>query len=464
MVAENLLPQWDAGWVAAACNGTWDISPGMLAGVGTDTRSLPSGCLFIALKGDRFDGHDYVEKAIANGAAGCMVEMSWRGESALPLLRVDDTRLALGRLASAHRRRVDPVTIGITGSVGKSTVKQMLMQLLSGIGSTAGTHGNWNNDIGLPLSLLAMPFSTDFGVFEVGTNHPGEVAPLCDIMQPVVGMVTNVGPVHIENFNSEASIAAEKAMLISSLPPDGVVIVDADGAYYRNFVEAASSRRVVTVAEKRDDVDFRLLEVDAVSGSFSLYVRESGETIRLEVGHPGRYQIDNAMFAVAAASLCGCRWDAIAERLPRFSPMPMRWQVESVDGVTVVNDAYNANTLSMRAAIKTFADMSCKGRRWLVLGDMLELGDFSTPAHRELGRFVAAGNWAGVVGVGELMTEMLEGAAEAGMAPELLLHAEDAAAAAKILKMRADVADAVLLKGSRGIALERVLQALKGEL
>lgn len=461
MTDELKKPSWQPHWLAEVCGGRWRgpvETP--ITGVSNDSRTLTPGSLYVALKGPRFDGHDFVADALNQGAAGCLVDAAWQGQPGAPLLEVPDTRRGLGDWARAYRKEINPLTIGITGSVGKSTVKQMLAHLLAGVGTSCATRGNWNNDIGLPLSLLSMSASCRYGVYELGTNHPGEIAGLCDVLCPDVGIVTNVGPVHCERFGAVDNIAREKAALLASLPPDGVAVIDADGDY-SELLTAAANCRVVTIGETAESVTFRIAGYDVHQGCFDLVRETSGKRVSLCCGLPGRHHIVGAALAAVAAGLCGCSWELIAERLPTFHHMPMRWQVCSVGDCLVVNDAYNANPVSMRAALETFkTDPAVSGRRWLVLGEMLEMGEQAVEKHLELGVQVAAGPWAGCVGVGPLAKHLLQAAEEQGMPAEHLFSAADSDAAARWLSRRIHAGDAVLLKASRGLKLERIVDAL----
>ena len=453
--------------VAAWCGGTWSgPAPSGFTAVSTDSRHMTPGALYIALKGERFDGHDFVGAALQAGAAAALVENGFaRGPDAAVLLHVADTHRALVDVARGVRNRVSPRLIGITGSVGKSTVKELVTAMLTTMAPTACTRGNWNNDIGLPLSLLAMPSDATFGVFELGTNHPGEIAGLCELLRPEWGMVTNIGASHLEHFGSEAAVADEKGDLLAGLPADGVAFLDRDGAFF-DVLQARTSARVVSVGIDRA-ADIWSPADTATAASIMVEDRRAGETFALPRVLPGIHQVRNLLLAVAVAREAGVSWEGIRAGIEAFEPMPMRWTHEDVGGVRVINDAYNANPLSMNAALDTFRDLPVEGGRWLALGDMLELGDAAAEAHRVLGRRVAEGNWAGLVTVGALAAGIGAAAQAAGWRGGMA-HCATAAEAGAWLCGRLERGDALLLKGSRGMHLESIVsligEARKGTL
>jgi UDP-N-acetylmuramoyl-tripeptide--D-alanyl-D-alanine ligase len=414
--------------------------------------------VFVALKGANFDGHDFVANAAKGGAAGAVVEESWTPSSrpALPLLRVADTTDALMAMASGYRRKVGLRVIAVTGSAGKSTVKEMTGQILGVSMPVAMTRGNWNNNIGLSLSLLAMDPANRVGVFEVGTNHPGEIEALCRVLRPDWGVVTNIGPAHIEHFGSLKAIAEEKGGLLRSLPPEGLAVLNGDDGAHATLREACRCR-VVTVSFASEG-DYRGEWVDGSTREAILRETASGETFRINNRVPGRHNLLNAAMAVAVARQQGQDWKDIAAGLASYQPLHMRWEERVVRGVRVVNDAYNANPLSMRAALATFAAESASGEKWLALGGMLELGQAQTAEHEALGREVAARGWAGVLAVGELGRMILRGAEDAGMARHRLIWCSDNREASSFLRQRLQPGDAVLLKASRGARFEEIVE------
>ncbi len=457
------MPVFDPLELAHWCNGRWRPSPPpALRGVAHDTRALPAGALYVALRGERVDGHTFYGAARAAGAAAMLAACGsgLTAELDCPLLEVDDTRRALLGVAAGYRRTLTRPVIGITGSVGKSTVKEMTAAVLGGDGCVARTRGNWNNEIGLPLSLLAMERESTAGVFEVGMNRPGEIARLAAILKPDCGIVTTIGPVHAENFSDVAAIAHEKAALLTALPPDGLAVIPADSPY-APILRAASLAPVVTVAAHDSGVDADLYW--SLSGPATAQFDAPGVAGRftVELPVPGRHNAANAALAVALGLIrFGLDPAVVASRLAAFQPLPMRWERCRAGGIAVINDAYNANPLSMRAALEVFGDEPAPGGKWLVLGDMLELGADAGRYHAEVGAAIAAGAWNGLVGVGPLARGLVDAARKTGFPMADSAACPDAPAAADWLIPRLQRGDAVLLKASRGMALEQVFDRI----
>ncbi len=447
--------------LARWCRGVWTSAPSQpVVGLSIDSRTLRPGELYLALRGDRFDGHDFALEAVAAGAAGVVAAADAAGLEGLagPVLRVADTKQALHDMAEGHRGTLEGTLVGITGSVGKTTVKEMLACMLAMAGPTAKTHGNWNNDIGLPLSLLDMASGDAFGVFEVGMNHPGELAPLCRLLGPRWGVVTPVGMAHKAFFDSVEAIAEEKATLVKSLPPDGGCVLNRDRAWFSELT--AGAQCPVTTVSLRGGADY---VARPGAGSCEITETETGTTVEFKLSFSGSFMIENALFAVALARRLGVSWDLLQAGLGDFTPSGMRWERVEVEGVTVVNDAYNANPVSMRAALDAFAELDLPGRRWLVLAGMFELGDVERAEHLALGRVVAQGDWAGLVVVGERGRLIARGAQDAGMRDADMVWCKDAADAADAVRAKTRPGDGVLLKASRGEHLDEVLKALTAE-
>lgn len=444
------MPQFRPEDLAAWAQGEWSAHPQrQVNGVSHDTRSLHEGDLYIAIRGKQFDGHDFVDQAFRLGAAAALVAGDYEQKD-VPLLRVDDPRRALGLIARGHRRRLSGIVCAITGSVGKTTVKEMLAGILSRSWPTAATQGNWNNDIGLPLSLLAMDAEDRFGVFEVAMNRPGEIAYLSDILKPDCGIMTTIGLAHGEHFDGVEGIAREKANMLAAISGNGFAVLSADEDWFELF-HGIGAARVVSAAFD-DGADYvarrdgrRGLSVEGPLGSLSCRLPMSGEHI-----------MRDALLAVAAAKELGAGDGDIIAGLQSFAPLPMRGQISDVAGVLFVNDAYNANPVSLCSAVKAFAELECTGRRWLVVGGMNELGRTSDAAHCEVGGCLP-GRTEFVVAVGPGGRKIAAGAVDAGFDSDAVFPCSNAEEAAEILVRSARPGDNVLLKASRTIALERVV-------
>jgi UDP-N-acetylmuramoyl-tripeptide--D-alanyl-D-alanine ligase len=375
-----------------------------------------------------------------------------------PLLCVGNTRKALYDLAGGYRATLTAEMVGVTGSVGKTTVKELVADMLSEQFDVARTKGNWNNDIGLPLSLLEMSPDCRYGVFEVGMNHPGELEPLCRLLKPRWAVMTTIGPVHLEYFPSVQAIANEKASLLRALDPNGRAVLCRDEQWFPLLRDACSGR-VVTISFRGDeDADYTAV---ASTGEKMLSIREraSKAVFSYEMPLPGDYFKQNALRSIALGREMGVEPVVIASALQKYRPQAMRWNQSEKGGILFINDAYNANPVSMSAVLATFAGMTCDGRKWLVLGGMHELGASTREKHLAVGRDVAYGDWAGLITVGELGALIADGAVSEGFPERRIARCSDAREASGQLRERARPRDCVLLKASRGEHLEDVLKA-----
>ena len=458
------MTRFDADAAVRWTGGTWQpANTASLAfeGVFHDTRAgSPSG-LFVAITGERVDGHTLLAAAVAAGACAAVVDhVPASVPAGLPLLLVSDTGQALMALGAGYRRAHAATIVGVTGSVGKSTVKELIAAMLEKTAVTGRTKGNWNNQIGLPLSLLAMPPQARYGVFELGMNRPGEIEELCDLLAPDAGVVTAIAPVHIEAFGDLSGIVEEKAALAKAIGPTGFVVLDADAPHFEQLA-AATCCQLVTISTE-EGAAYRY----ASDGRAVVLVQEhaSGEAAELPLPLPGHHVAFNVALAVACCRQFGLDWSTLAEALTDFEPMGMRWQVEQVGGVTLINDAYNANPLSMRAAIRTLLDDVVPSRAWLVLGGMLELGPISDAEHTALGEFVAQFDLAGVVTVGPLGDRIAAAIEGRATGTPRLLRCTDAAEAGRQLASCIASGDTLLFKASRGFQLEVAVDYLRQNL
>jgi UDP-N-acetylmuramoyl-tripeptide--D-alanyl-D-alanine ligase len=464
---KRVCPQFDAQELARWAHGEWtgDVSQRVaVSGISQDTRKLESGFLYVAIRGERLDGHEFVHKALACGAAAALVEQAWQpatGLEGLPLIRVADTRQALQELAHTWRMKSGAMIIGLTGSSGKTTTKEMTAACLSGAGRVCATEGNLNNDIGLPLSLLKMSPDTVYGVFEAGMNHRGEISVLADILKPQGAVVSSIGNAHIEFLDSIENIAHEKADLLRALPRDGFAVLCRETMCF-DILAKASAAPVITTSFITREADFYGEIVDVMTGSMRVYERGRGEAINLSSGLPGAHNASNLLLAFATARCAGVMAQQAIEGLRNVVMLGKRWEVIERKGVTIVNDAYNANPDSMSAVMKTFMVMPCKGRRILVLGDMRELGSHSEALHRQVGKEISACAPDAFIAVGEMATTWMVDEAIAGGYPALRVHlAKTTHEAAQRLSEYVREGDSVLLKASRGMELENILNAWK---
>ena len=422
-----------------------------VAGVAIDTRRLQPGELFVAIKGERVDGHDFVRDAALHGAAAALVTR--RVDVDIPQVLVNDTQLALGDLASAVRAQRDVRVVGITGSNGKTTVKTLTTSILSRHGRTHVNAGNYNNELGLPLTLLAMPADTEYAVLEMGAGKPGDIAYLAAIARPDIGLVNTIAPAHLERMGSLEGVAETKGALYQALPADGVAIINADDAFASFFEGLAGSRRTLHFGLGAPvDVGATILE-QRVDGSRFVLRTDAGEA---EVNLPlaGRHNVANALAAAAIALALDVPLATIVAGLTHVPGVAGRLGLEAMaGGWTLIDDSYNANPGSVGAAIDTLALAS--GERWLVLGDMAELGSEARELHAGIGARAKAAGIERLFAVGPLSLMAVQAF---GAGAE---HYADKAALAAALAGHIHAGVTCLVKGSRSAGMEQVVAALK---
>jgi len=425
-------------------------------GVATDTRSDLAGRLFAALTGERFDGHDFVPEAQAGGAVAALTARPLAVD--LPQLVVPDPRRALGLLARSWRQRFDIPVAGITGSNGKTTVKEMLAEILGQRGPVLTTPGNLNNDIGVPLTLFDLGERDHAAVIEMGCNRPGDIAYLSSIARPGIGLVTNAGLAHLEGLGSVEGVARTKGELFESLPADGIAVINRDDPYFGLWRELAAERTVLTFgltaeADVRADPEAirPVVETRALSSECTLHTPSGSADVRLPVA--GRHNIANALAAAAVAEAMGASLADIRTGLSQARTVPGRLRAEvTPGGATVLDDTYNANPSSLDAALELLS--SLPRRRWLVLGDMGELGKEGRRLHYEVGERARAAGVERLYGAGELAEQACRGFGECGRA----YGSVEVLAEALASELPGDAV--VLVKGSRSMRMERVVEAL----
>jgi UDP-N-acetylmuramoyl-tripeptide--D-alanyl-D-alanine ligase len=423
--------------------------------VSTDTRTLARGAVYFALRGERFDGHDFLPQAIAAGAAALVVESWPTGLDAkgAAVLRVPDTLLALQRLAYWYRDTLDLPVIAITGSNGKTSTKEFTAAVLGQRFRVNATAGNLNNHIGLPLTVLATEASHTAAVWEMGMNHPGEIAPLCEIARPKIGIITNIGTAHIEHLGTREGIALEKGALARSLPEDGTLILPA-GCDFVEYFRQRTRARVLCVGNGRGVIRAENITSTEIGTAFDL-VGEGDARAHVQLQVVGRHMVTNALLAACAGHVLGMPLAEIAVGLAAAIPGGGRLRRFTSAGVRVFDDTYNANPDSMAAALETLAEhpVADGQQRIAVLGHMAELGSHAAEGHRSIGR-LAAERGILVVAVGPLAIDIAAAATEAHGAAE---HFPDQTRAAEWLRAHCRSGDAVLFKGSRSAAMERVM-------
>ena len=417
----------------------------------TDTRTIPAGSVFFALRGERFDANDFAAQAIAAGATIVVVER-WDGDCPdhAAVVKVPDTLAALQRFAAWYRRQREIPVVGITGSNGKTSTKDFTAAVLGRAYSVCATRGNLNNHIGVPLSVLSLEDSHGAAVFEMGMNHAGEIAPLCEIAKPNLGIITNIGTAHIEFLGSREAIAEEKGALARSLPEDGALFVPA-GCDFHDYFKRRTKARVIAVGNGRGAVRAENLRQQDGRSRFTLVI-DGKPPAEVDLPVTGRHMVTNALLAAGAGWFLGMSPDEIAAGLSSATLTSGRLRRFVSGGVTVYDDTYNANPESMAAAIETLAETPVhngSGRRFAVLGRMGELGPFAAEGHLKVGR-LAAERGLLVVAVGEGAEGIAEGAGNAE-------HFTDGSAAAAWLSSQVKPGDAVLFKASRSAAIERVM-------
>ena len=458
--------EYAAAHLARWAGGVWNVPPTFpVTSVTQDSRQVRLGSLYVALRGARFDGHAFVEKAFKAGATAALVSEQWAPPAAvanLPLLRVKDPARALLALARGYRQTLGARIIGVSGSAGKTTLKELTRAMLSGMGPAAATSGNLNNEVGLPLSLLAIPAQTRAAVIEAGISHPGDMEPLAACLCPDAAAITCIGPAHIAHFGSEQAIAAEKAKLLAAVPPEGFAVLPLQDGQFETL-RAACRCRVVTCAlmaegaSEQPDADY--VGEPLAKGVVRLYHAEE-PAVLLESGLCGAHNAANAVMAYALARESGATAAQALAGLATFKAPPMRWECMEVGEYHVINDAYNANPLSMRAALETFAGSDVPAGKVLCVGDMLELGAESAARHRAVGLSAGNGPWRLLVAIGPEARSLLEGALEAGYPASQTAWFPSAAEAAAELPLLVRAGDTLLLKASRGMALEQLIAAL----
>ena len=424
-----------------------------VTGVQSDSRHIHAGDLFVALKGERVDGHDFVKTALLNGAAAALVSQPMLG---LPVIQVEDTLRAFGAIAAGYRSRLGIKVIGITGSVGKTTTKEMTACALEKSFRTAKTEGNHNNQLGLPMTVMSMPDDTQLAVLEMGMNHAGEMENLASIARPDIAVITNIGTMHIEHLGTREGILQAKLEITRGLSPDGVCVFNGDEPLLWNLRSVGDHRKYYYGIEN-SMCDVVASDIQEYDDGIRFCVTGFGHQFELFVPVMGRHTVYNALAAVTVALLLNVKPEKLQAQLSDFRNTGMRQKIYTKNGVTIIEDCYNAGPESTEAALNVLASIKTTGRRIAVLGDMLELGNRSAAEHYRVGRLaVKTADMLFTYGHHSIRT--ITGAITGGMNPKYAEHFDTHEDLANMLKMRVSEGDVVLFKGSRGMKMERVLQ------
>ena len=441
-------------------------APFSVTGVSIDSRSLEAGDLFFAIKGDAHDGHDHVARAMEAGAAAAVVSRERAQDLAAfgPVFAVEDTLQAMERLGVAARARSKAKIVGVTGSVGKTTAKEMLRTMLAAGGLTHASAASYNNHWGVPLTLARMPADVRFGVFEMGMNHAGEIAPLTRMARPHAALVTMIAPVHVEHLGSIEAIADAKAEIFLGLEPGGTAVLNRDAPQFERLKKAAEARGAgIRSFGHGSECDARLLEVEATEGGSRVRARVLGCELAFELGAPGTHMAENALGALLAADALGADLKTCAAALRGFSPQKgrgERFSVPTPDGpATIIDESYNANPASMRAALALLAAAKPgpKGRRIAVIGDMLELGPKAAAMHAELAADLRANKVDLLFGAGPLTRALFDAAPTSMRAAWTERSSELTDEVARTLRG----GDIAMVKGSNGSRMGPLVAALR---
>lgn len=421
----------------------------LLAGVSTDSRTIKAGELFIALRGPNFDGHQFIDKALAAGAAAVVAERAFNID--MPCLVVKDSRLALGQLASAWRQQFSIPLIAVTGSNGKTTVKEMLASIFSQQGQPLSTQGNFNNDIGMPLTLLRLDASHTAAIIEMGANHPGEIEYLSMLAQPTVAIVNNAAEAHLEGFGSLEGVAEAKGEIYSGLPSNGVAVINVDDRFSYVWQELCEGKEFITFGLQQDaDV---MADYKMTYEGLLLTIKTSGDVGEVLLPLLGRHNVMNALAATAAALATGVNFEMILQGLQNMQPVAGRLQFKTgIAGSRVIDDTYNANPASLRVGVAALMDFP--GRHYLALGDMGELGEAAPQMHQQAGADAKQQGVDKLYAVGELAKHATVGFAEGAQ----WFAGQEEMIAALHNDLQQDVT--LLVKGSRRMHMERVVEAI----
>jgi UDP-N-acetylmuramoyl-tripeptide--D-alanyl-D-alanine ligase len=423
--------------------------------ISTDSRTLKRGELFVALRGENFDGHKFVEAAVKTGAAGAIVDLGWKGKvpDNFTVIRVEDTLQAYQTVAANYRKSLPIRVLAITGSNGKTSTKDFTAAVLGRRFRVTKTQGNFNNHVGLPRTMLEATSQDEVAVWEIGMNHPGEVAALAKIAAPDAALITNIGIAHIEFMGSREAIAAEKGALAEAIGPQGSIILNADDPFSKN-IATRTHAKVIFAGTTAGTI--RAGEITQSAHGSDFTILEGAHRCRAQLPVPGLHMVQNAMLAVAAGRLFGLSLEEAAAGLVAAPLAKARLQIRQINGVQFIDDSYNANPDSMKAALRTLVELDADGKRIAVLGEMHELGKESARGHREVGETAAELGVDQLIAIGDMGAAIAEAAQQAGL--EKTAAVGSISEAAEMLTEITAPGDLVLIKGSRTARTERVLE------
>ncbi|MDX1951564.1 MAG: UDP-N-acetylmuramoyl-tripeptide--D-alanyl-D-alanine ligase [Verrucomicrobiota bacterium] len=435
--------------------------PALFYRICTDSRQARQGDLFVALRGDRFDGHDFLSAVFSAGAVAAVVEQgsAHKVPQGVATIVVENTRIALGKIAAAYRRDFDIPMIAIAGSNGKTSTKELIASVLKQKFETTWSEGSFNNEIGVPLTLLRVEKKSEAGVFEIGTNHPGELAPLIKMVSPSIGVITSIGREHLEFFKDIAGVAQEEGWLAELLPADGLLVINGDTALVDHIIARTSARVKKVGFGLHNDWVVRQQSLDQQGAVFSLQGPDSEISGDYRIALLGQHQMLNAALSIVVGREHGLGRAEIQRGLTECRPAKMRLEAKKAGGILLLDDAYNANADSMLAALQTLRDFPCKGRRIAVLGEMSELGETALAAHCEVGRRTAELGFDHLIAIGKQATVMGHAARSAGL--QNVNEISEVEMACDRVKSLVRAGDVVLVKASRSARLERVVEALQ---
>ncbi len=453
-------------YIAEACGGELcrGLPETLVTRICADSRQAQPGDLFIALAGERFDAHAFLAEVARRGAAAVVAERAKLPEG-LPgcaIIAVDNTRAALGRLGARYRRDFKLPVIAVGGSNGKTSTKELIASVLRQKRATLWSEASFNNDIGVPMTLLKLESAHQAAVLEAGTNHPGELAPLLRMMLPRFGVLTNIGREHLEFFGDLFGVAREEGAMAEALPNDGTLFVNGDSDWTEGIVLRGRARAIRVGFGEANDWMAKDIRGDDEGATFAVQCRQAEFNGEYRIKLLGRHQVGNALFALAVGAELGLDREAIAHGLASCAPARMRLQLCQPGGIRVLDDAYNANADSMLAALQTLRDFPCSGRRVAVLGDMAELGAASRAAHAEVGTRAAEFRLDKLFTVGLQAGEIASAARRGGL--QTVVEIPEVETAARAVREFARPGDVVLVKASRAMRLERITEALRATL